>query len=74
MNKLTGYRDGQPVASCMIYTGSASWDARKVPPAFARAALEQGWALMVETSRGPKPRTIVERRGVYYTREIGGAA
>lgn len=70
MNRLTGYRDGQPVASCMIYTGATSWAARKVPRPFARAALEQGWALMVDTARGPKPRRLVERRGVFYTREV----
>lgn len=70
MNRLTAYLSGQEIASCMIQTGSQGWNARKVPPAFARAALEQGWSLIVATARGPKPRRIVERRGVFYTREL----
>ena len=74
MNRLTGYLDGREVASCMILTGSEGWGARRVPVAFAQAALEQGWVLMVDTSRGAKPRRLIERRGAYYTRELGGAA
>ena len=69
MNRLTGYLQGRAVCSCLIRTGSDGWNARRVPGDFARAALEQGWTLMVETSRGPKPRRLVERRGVFYTRE-----
>ena len=70
MNRLTAYLDGQEIASCMILTGSEGWGARRVPAAFAQAALEHGWALMVDTSRGAKPRRLIERRGVFYTREL----
>jgi hypothetical protein len=70
MNRLTAYLSGQEVASCMIATGSQGWNARKVPGTFARAALEQGWSLSVATSRGLKPRRLIERRGVFYTREL----
>lgn len=70
MNRLAALSEGQEVAFCLIRTGSDGWDARRVPQAFARQALAHGWTLMLDTSRGWKPRRLIERRGQFFTREV----
>lgn len=71
MNRLSAYIDGSEVGEVLIRTGSEK-GARRVPARWARHWLANGAEFRVHTSRGPKPRRIVEINRVFYTR--GGAA
>lgn len=68
-NRLLVARDGEILARTIIRTGR-DFGARRTTTAIARAASQPGTVVAVETARGWLPRTIVERGGRFYTREV----